>query len=129
MYLQKLRFITLLTLVATLSGAAVPNLPVVFTASRVLAQTVDERKAEADRLLQQGIEQFNISQFETALQLWQQALVIYREIKDRKGEGWALGNIGGAYLSLGDYTKAIDYSEQVLAIAREIKNRSSEEKA
>ena len=126
MYLQKLRFISLITLVAALSGVAVLNLPLAFTVSRVLAQTVDGRKIEADRLLQQGIDQFNISQFETALQSWQQALVIYREIKDRKGEGWALGNIGGAYLSLGDYTKAIDYFEQYLAIAREIKDRDSE---
>ena len=125
MYSQKLRLITLITLVATLSGA-VPNLPVEFTASRVLAQTVDGRKAEADRLLQQGIEQFNISQYETALQSWQQALIIYREIKDRQGESYALGNLGGAYLYLGDYAKAIDYSEQVLAIAREIKDRHSE---
>ncbi len=129
MYPQKLRLITLLTLVATLSGAAVPNLPVAFTASRVLAQTVDEREAQADKLLNQGYEQFNISQYETALQSWQQALIIYREIKNRQGEGWALGNIGLAYRYLGDYAKAIDYSEQSLAIAREIKDRSSESSA
>ncbi|MEM6753391.1 MAG: CHAT domain-containing protein [Cyanobacteria bacterium P01_C01_bin.38] len=126
MYLQKLRLITLLTLVATLSGAAVPKLPVTFTASRVLAQTVDGRKAEADRLLQQGIEQLNTSQYEAALQSWQQALIIYREIKDRHNEGWALGNLGAAYLYLGDYDKAIDYSEQTLAIFREIKDRNGE---
>ena len=126
MYPQTLRLITLLTLLATLSSVAVVNLPGVFTASRVLAQTVDGRKAEADRLLQQGIEQFNSSQYETALQLWQQALVIYREIKDRQGEGWVLGNLGIAYRNLGDYGKAIDYQQQLLAIAREIKDRKSE---
>jgi len=129
MYPQKLRLITLFTLVATLSGAAVPNLPVAFTASRVLAQTVDEREAQADRLLDQGIEQLNTSQYETAIQSLQQALVIYREIKDRQGEGWALGSIGLTYFYLGDYAKAIDYSEQWLAIAREIKDRNSEGKA
>ena len=126
MYSQKLRLITLITLVATLSGAAVLKLPIAFTASRVLAQTVDGRKAQADRLLQQGIEQLNISQYESALQSWQQALVIYREIKDRRGEGWALGNLGIAYGNLGDYAKVIDYSEQHLAIAREIKHRKGE---
>ncbi|MDF5715732.1 MAG: hypothetical protein PUP93_18075 [Rhizonema sp. NSF051] len=51
---------TLLT-IASVSLAA--NLPVAFTASQVLAQTVNERKAEADRLFQQGIKQFNTSQF------------------------------------------------------------------
>ena len=52
----------------------------------VLAQTPEEREAEADKLLKQGREQFQTSQFEAALQSWQQALTIYREIKDRQGE-------------------------------------------
>ncbi len=61
------------------------------------AQTTQDRKAEADRLLNQGNQQYNISQFEAALQSYQQALSIYREIKFRQGEGWALGNLGEAY--------------------------------
>ncbi|MEW6499611.1 MAG: tetratricopeptide repeat protein, partial [Cyanobacteriota bacterium] len=81
---------------------------------------------EADRLLQQGIEQFQTSQFEAALQSWQQALTIYREIKDRLGEGNALGGLGLAYSFLGDYAKAIEYHQQFLAIAREIKDRLGE---
>ncbi|MCL1467825.1 CHAT domain-containing protein [Argonema galeatum] len=84
------------------------------------------RKVEADRLLQQGIEQFQTSQFEAALQSWQQALTIYREIKDRKVEGNALGNLGEAYRNLGDYPKAIEYYQQSLAISREIKDRQGE---
>ena len=92
-----------------------------------LAQTEnDPRKAEADRLFQQGREQFQISQFTAALQSWQQALIIYRQIKDRQGEGNALGNLGLAYRSLGDYTKAIEYHTSSLAIAREIKDRYGE---
>ncbi|BAY60055.1 TPR repeat-containing protein [Calothrix brevissima NIES-22] len=93
---------------------------------RVLAQTPQARKAEADRLLKQGIEQFQTSQFTTALQSWQQALSIYREIQDRQGEEKALGNLGLVYNSLGDYKKAIDYHQQVLAIAQSIKDRQSE---
>ncbi|HEY9606423.1 MAG TPA: CHAT domain-containing tetratricopeptide repeat protein [Allocoleopsis sp.] len=100
--------------------------PVPITASQVLAQTSDDRKAEADRLLQQGIEQFQTSQFEATLQSFQQALTIYREIKNRQGEGWALGNLGNVYEELGDYAQAIDYSKQQLAIAREIHDRQSE---
>jgi Flp pilus assembly protein TadD len=78
-------------LVGLAPGLAVPGgLPVV-------AQTVDQRKAEADRLLQQGIQQFQTSQFEAAFQSWQQALQLYRAIKDRRGEGYALGGLGNAY--------------------------------
>ncbi|MBD2354933.1 tetratricopeptide repeat protein [Tolypothrix sp. FACHB-123] len=93
---------------------------------RVLAQTPQARKAEADRLLEQGNQQFQTSQFEAALQSWQQALIIYREIKDRQGESWALGNLGNAYHALGDYPKAIEYLQQTLAIAKEIKDRLGE---
>ncbi|PSB35580.1 tetratricopeptide repeat protein [Stenomitos frigidus] len=90
------------------------------------APTNQERKAEADRLLKLGTEQFNTSQFETALQTWQQALKLYQELKDRRGEGNALGNLGNAYYSLGNYPKAIEYQEQSLAIARAIKDRLGE---
>ena len=96
----------------------------------LIAQTnPSEQKAEADRLLNQGKEQFNTSQFEAALQSWQQSLAIYRQLQDRLGEGRSLGNLGAAYYSLGDYPTAIDYQQQRLAIAREIKDRLGEEAA
>ncbi|MBD2353121.1 tetratricopeptide repeat protein [Tolypothrix sp. FACHB-123] len=91
-----------------------------------LAQTPQARKAEADRLFKQGIQQYQTSQFEAALRSWQQALIIYREIKVRKGESNTLGNLGIAYFSLGDYPKAIEYHQQRLAIAKEIKDRFGE---
>ena len=94
--------------------------------SQVLAQSSEARKAEANRLFDQGIQQFQTSQVEAALQSWQQALIIYREIKNRLGEGTSLGNLGIAYHSLGDYAKAIEYHQQSLAIAREIKDRQVE---
>ncbi|BAY62253.1 TPR repeat-containing protein [Calothrix brevissima NIES-22] len=118
-------FVCLLAIVSTPS---VFNLPMI-TASRVLAQTTDARKAEADRLLQLGFEQYQTSQFTAALQSWEEALQIYREIKDRQGEGGALGNLGNLYLYLGDYPKAVDYQKQHLAIAQEIKDRQSESRA
>jgi len=94
--------------------------------SQVLAQTSIDREAEADRLLEQGVEQAQTGQVEAALQSFQQALTIYREINNRWSEGHALGNLGLAYHFLGNYTKAIEYHQQSLAIAREIKNRYDE---
>ncbi|GJD19276.1 hypothetical protein RIVM261_042320 [Rivularia sp. IAM M-261] len=102
------------------------NLPVVFTASQVSVPNNTDRKAEADRFFNQGIQQFQTSQFEAGLRSWQQALQIYREIKDSQSEGKALGNLGNAYYSLGNYPNAIDYYQQSLAIAKEIKDRKSE---
>jgi tetratricopeptide (TPR) repeat protein len=64
---------------------------------------------EADRFLNLGNQQFDVSQFEAALKSWQEALQIYREIKNRQGEGAALGSLGIAYDSLGNYAKAIEF--------------------
>ncbi len=122
---RKLSLIALITLILTVSQP-IANLPPLFHLSQVLAQTPADREAEAYRLLQQGIEQIKISQFEAALQSCQKALIIYREIKDRQGEGAALGNLGNAYLALGDYIKAIDYHRQDLTIAREFNDRKGE---
>ncbi len=92
--------------------------------TQVVAQA--DRKAEADRLLQQGIQQYQISQFEAALQSYKQALTIYRSIKDRLGEGNSLGNLGKTYESLGKYDEAIASHSQSLAIAQEIGDRKGE---
>ena len=111
---------------AIVLGLATPMVSAIVFPDVVMAQTVEERKKEADRLLQQGIKQYQTSQFTAALQSWKQTLLLYREIGNRKGEGQSLGNLGIAYYSLGNYPKAIDYQEQSLAIKREIKNRLGE---
>ncbi|MDY7022562.1 MAG: CHAT domain-containing protein, partial [Cyanobacteriota bacterium] len=61
------------------------------------------KKAKAEQLLQQGIQQFKISQLREALQSWQEALEIYREIGDRKREADALANLIQAYFYLGQF--------------------------
>ncbi|WP_194198974.1 hypothetical protein [Nostoc sphaeroides] len=51
----------LVCLLAIFSTSLGSSLSMVFTESRVLAQTVDGRKAEADRLHEQGIQEFQNS--------------------------------------------------------------------
>jgi tetratricopeptide (TPR) repeat protein len=129
MKLQTIGSTALLSLLAALSGGDflfIPSAQAKIPSPQALAQNPAGPKAEADRLFNQGIQQAQMSQFQAALQSWQQALIIYREIKDRQSEGKALGNLGLAYLNLGDYTKAIEYQQQKLAIAREIKDRQNE---
>jgi CHAT domain-containing protein/tetratricopeptide (TPR) repeat protein len=126
MRLHNLGLSAFVCLLVVFSTSWVPNLSMVFTVSQVLAQTGNQRKTEAERLLHQGVEQAQTSQFTAAIQSWEQALIIYREIKDRKGEGSALNNLGNVYKSLGDYPKAIDYLQQSLTIATEVKDRKGE---
>ena len=81
---------------------------------------------EADRLLQQGIEQLTSSQFREALTSWQEALEVYQAIGDQAGEGQALGNLGLAYMNLSQYQRAIDLFEKSLDITREIGDQAGE---
>ncbi|BBD58366.1 TPR repeat-containing protein [Nostoc sp. HK-01] len=129
MHLKLCKYTLIALLTAILSvNLDLPKLNFLLNSNSVAsAQTPDPRKTqEADKLFQQGNQQFETSQFEAALQSWQQALIIYREIKDRQGEGAALGSLGIAYRNLGDYPKAIEYQQQRLAIAREINDRRGE---
>ncbi len=91
-----------------------------------VAQTTPDYKAEADKLLQQGIDQIQSRQPEKALQPLVQALQIYQKIKHRLGEGNALASLGRAHFAFRSYAKAIEYSEQSLAIARAIKEQPLE---
>ena len=86
----------------------------------VQAQTTQNKKAEADMLFEQGIQQFQLSQYQAAIKFWQQALIIYQKLKDRNGEATSLNNLGIAYYYLGQYLKAIEFYQQSLAISREI---------
>ncbi|WP_072924162.1 CHAT domain-containing protein [Microcystis aeruginosa] len=88
----------------------------------------EKQLKEADRLLQEGVQKYETSQFRGALQSWEKALQIYQEIKNRQGEAASLDNLGSAYLSLGQYQKAIDLHEKSLVINREIVNRQGEAK-
>ncbi len=110
-------------------GLVTPVINAIVFPDGVVAQTLREKKQEADRLFRQGIQQYQANQLESALESWQKALVVYRELKDRKGEGYTLGNMGLAYHSLRNYIKAIEYTQQVLAISRELKDRQSEGEA
>ena len=122
----RLRLILLLALLASFSPPLLGKVLTLFPASPELAQTSERREAEADRLFDKGIEQSKVSQFREALQSWQKALTIYREIGDRQGEAYSLGNLGNVYQHLGDYKKAIQYHQQSLAIKREIGDRQDE---
>ncbi|PZO39622.1 MAG: hypothetical protein DCF19_13645 [Pseudanabaena frigida] len=88
--------------------------------------TTKDRKAEVDRLIQLGNQQYSKSQYREAFQAWEQALQIYREIKDRKGEALSINNLGAAYNSLGQYQKSINFYQQALAIFKQVGDRKGE---
>ena len=61
-----------------------------------------------------------------ALETYEQALAIQREVGDRAGEGTTLANIGLVYDRQGRYDEALEAYEQALAIQREVGDRAGE---
>ncbi|WP_434684206.1 tetratricopeptide repeat protein [Pseudanabaena minima] len=90
------------------------------------SQIIQSRKAEADRLLQQGIQLYRASRYREVIQVFEVALEIYREIKDRRGEATSLLGLGEMYRNLGQYQKAIDFYQQSLPIFNQIGDRNGE---
>jgi CHAT domain-containing protein/Tfp pilus assembly protein PilF len=90
------------------------------------AQTATDRKAEADKLNQKGIQQFDKGQLKDALEIFLQVLAIRQQIKDGSGEGKALNNIGLVYDTLGQYPKALEYYQFALTIFKQVGDRKGE---
>ena len=120
---EKYILLAFITVSLTISESCGVNFQLELLDATAVAQTNNQREDEADRLVEQGIKQFNASQFNQALQSWTQSLVIYRQIGNRRGVTASLGNMGLAYHGLGDYKKAINYHLQSLAMSKEIGNR------
>ncbi|PNW31403.1 UNVERIFIED_CONTAM: hypothetical protein BEN50_02830 [Euhalothece sp. KZN 001] len=117
--LSQLTFLTLLSLVGVFTT------PISLGEGKLLksvqAQTVE---GQADRLFQQGIQQYNTSQLREAAQSWQEALRLYQEINNRAGIVNSLNNLGVVSLNLGNYEEAIDYHQRSLQIAEELGARA-----
>lgn len=104
------------------------------TIDRAIGTNAVEQIAEADRLLQQGLQQYDAGQFESALSIWQQTLSLYQEqsvreafpLRSRQGEGNSIFSIGLVYARLAQDSQAQEYYQQALAIFRELDNRGGE---
>ncbi len=113
------------TLLLSLTSPLLP-LSLKFEPLVVQAQTTQDRKAEATRLHRQGLQLVNRGQFREALEKFQQALAIFREVGDREEEGTILDDIAYVYHILGQYAEALKFRQQALAIHRKLGDRAGE---
>lgn len=116
------RFIFLSTfIVCNISFLEMPNriFPYLFAFSEIQSPC---ETADADCLLNQGIQQYQAGQLTDALQSFQQALERYRINADQKGEADALNNLGETYRSLTKYPESITNLEQALRLMQTLKN-------
>ena len=91
-----------------------------------LVDGIGDRSLLSSSLTNLGSCNYSLGDYPRAIELYEQALAIAREIGNRQGESAALGNLGLCYYRLGDYRHAIEHQEQSLAIDREIGDRQGE---
>lgn len=92
-------------------------------------QVSGTREVEGLLLNNLGTAFTNLGEVQRAIDLYEQKLILARDIRDRDSEKNALLNLGVAYHRLGQITRATEYYEQVLTIARELDDREDEGKA
>jgi tetratricopeptide (TPR) repeat protein len=90
------------------------------------AQAQNNLTYQGSHLGNLGIAHRRLGETHKAIEYYQQALEISREIGDRVGEGNRLGNLGIAYRRLGEAHKAIEFYKQALEIIREVGDRRLE---
>lgn len=81
-----------------------------------LARTAKNPRDMAVALSRLGWAHYDTGQFEQAMQFWQDALGIFREIDDRHGEGDVLGGMGWVSYLIGDYDQALSHISSTLNI-------------
>jgi CHAT domain-containing protein/Tfp pilus assembly protein PilF len=130
---QKGIAIVLFTIACILGSTS--GLPLISSSgsSTAIAQSIDERKAEGDRLFEQGLQHHWDGQFQQAIESFQQAAKIYQEIGDHRGRISALFYLGGVYYAIGEiysrqgrHLQALDYYQQSLTLAIKIGDRVGE---
>ncbi|NMG21424.1 CHAT domain-containing protein [Brasilonema bromeliae] len=89
---------------------------------RTLLQTQKPKnlKIEADRLSNQGVDQYESGQFQKALEIYKKALVIYQEIGDKENISNTLNSLGAVSRELGQYPQALKFYQQALTISRKV---------
>lgn len=124
--LYRLKCLSLVTLVLSLTcsvGVSAKG----FVVQHTLAQAATPNsKAEADKLYQQGVQQYRQGYYKNALSTYQQALAIYRQLNDQPGIGQTLNNLGQVYNGLWEYNKALEVLQQALTIRKQLTDRAGE---
>ena len=91
-----------------------------------IAQTIDTRKTEADRLSKQGRQLFDAGRVKEAIAAFEAALKLYQSVGDRAEEGAVLGILGYAYHSLEQFAKALAFHKQAAEVFRQTGDRKAE---
>lgn len=104
-------------------------LPLHLSAEIAQPTTASTPLTQANQKFDQGVEYYQSGQFPLALQLWQDALTLYRSVPDQQGEKATLAALGEVAIRMGNPSQALTFLEPALALAQQTHDRRSEAQA
>lgn len=78
------------------------------------------RRAEAQALINLGIVYYRQQRFDDAIEHYERALAVYRELGARYGQAQTLDNLAGAYEAKGDLATAAERWQQAFQLFKEV---------
>ncbi|MBE9101110.1 CHAT domain-containing protein [Vacuolonema iberomarrocanum] len=79
-----------------------------------------DRTSEADHLFQQAVEQYEANQWDAAIDLWQQALLLYQQRDNVPRQLATLHRLSAVYLQVGESQQAIAHAQGALTLAQQL---------
>lgn len=122
---MKLKFVFYLSIFFILTGINA-ILPVISNVPVVFAQTTQDKNKEALLLYEEANKQYEQGQYQQAIETFQKALILVKEINERYGETLIYNKLGIIYQNLGDYPQSLRYFEQALPITKELGEQAGE---
>jgi len=92
-----------------------------------LLEKMKDKQSQANSLAEIGVINSLLGESRKAIEYYDQALKISREIGDRRGEGAQLGNLGLAFYKLGQRDKAVECTKAALEIFEQIESPYAEQ--
>lgn len=93
-----------------------------FTWQQKLGEVV-HAQSDASKLVQQGVQSYQLVKLQDAIKYWQEALNIYQKNNNRANEAVVLENLARAYQQIGQLDKSIAHWDKVIAYYRQAGNR------
>lgn len=90
----------------------------------LLTQASETQNIQANKLVEQGVKELDSNQLDAALESFQQALTLQRQMGNRLGEAVVLNNLGVTYHYQGQYEKAIASYRDSMQILWKIYDRA-----
>ncbi len=118
---MKLLPILLVSTLVQILAVQLPSYPIT-----PITQISSAQKAQVDELISAGRKLLRAGNYATALDKFQQGLLLAKKSGYKRAEVDALLGIGTAYNATGQYPQALEYFQQSLQVSREIGDREGE---